>query len=229
MASRQKELLKEKVVFSAGIRKSDYSSERIFAKAEDGVEIPISLVYKKGFKKDGTAPLLLTGMAPTGSAPTQISIPIRSACLIEDLFSPSRRFAAAENWPKLVRRRKALKEEEYIFRLHLLRSVFGGPTVRSAEKGGDFGRQRRWALNGCGDEHASGPVRQVIAVVPFVDLINTMSDPSLPLTVTEYEEWGNPEDPKYYDYMASYSPYDNVQDKHYPNLLVTAGLNDSAR
>jgi oligopeptidase B len=66
----------------------------------------------------------------------------------------------------------------------------------------------------------------VIAIVPFVDLLNTMSDPSLPLTVTEYEEWGNPEDPKYFDYMASYSPYDNVGEKQYPNLLVTAGLND---
>ncbi len=66
----------------------------------------------------------------------------------------------------------------------------------------------------------------VIAVVPFVDLLNTMSDPSLPLTVTEYEEWGNPGDPKYFDYMASYSPYDNVDEKRYPNLLVTAGLND---
>src|SRR5262249_6652883 len=67
----------------------------------------------------------------------------------------------------------------------------------------------------------------VIAVVPFVDLLNTMSDPSLPLTITEYEEWGNPEDPKYFDYMASYSPYDNIQDKLYPNLLVMGGLNDS--
>jgi oligopeptidase B len=67
----------------------------------------------------------------------------------------------------------------------------------------------------------------VIAIVPFVDLLNTMSDPALPLTVTEYEEWGNPQDSKYYDYMASYSPYDNIEDKQYPNLLVTAGLNDT--
>ena len=66
----------------------------------------------------------------------------------------------------------------------------------------------------------------VIAEVPFVDVLNTMSDPSLPLTVTEYDEWGNPQDPKYYDYIASYSPYDNVTDRQYPNLLVTAGLND---
>ena len=69
----------------------------------------------------------------------------------------------------------------------------------------------------------------VIAAVPFVDLLNTMSDPSLPLTVTEYEEWGNPQDPKYFDYMASYSPYDNIEEKQYPNLLVTAGLKRSAR
>jgi oligopeptidase B len=66
----------------------------------------------------------------------------------------------------------------------------------------------------------------VIAAVPFVDVLNTMSDPALPLTVTEYEEWGNPQDPKYFDYMASYSPYDNIEEKQYPNLLVTAGLND---
>jgi len=67
----------------------------------------------------------------------------------------------------------------------------------------------------------------VVAEVPFVDVLNTMSDPSLPLTVTEYEEWGNPRDPKYFDYMAFYSPYDNIQEKQYPNLLVTGGLNDS--
>jgi oligopeptidase B len=67
----------------------------------------------------------------------------------------------------------------------------------------------------------------VIANVPFVDVLNTMSDPSLPLTVTEYEEWGNPQNPKYFDYIASYSPYDNVTDKVYPNMLVTAGLNDT--
>ena len=67
----------------------------------------------------------------------------------------------------------------------------------------------------------------VIAGVPFVDVLNTMSDPSLPLTVTEYEEWGNPNDPTYFDYIRSYSPYDNVVDKPYPNLFVTAGLNDS--
>jgi oligopeptidase B len=66
----------------------------------------------------------------------------------------------------------------------------------------------------------------VIAEVPFVDVLNTMTDPSLPLTVTEYDEWGNPQDQKYYDYIASYSPYDNVTDRQYPNLLVTAGLND---
>jgi oligopeptidase B len=66
----------------------------------------------------------------------------------------------------------------------------------------------------------------VVAFVPFVDVLNTMSDPSLPLTVTEYEEWGNPNETKYFDYIASYSPYDNIQQKQYPNLLVTAGLND---
>src|SRR5258708_34027962 len=66
----------------------------------------------------------------------------------------------------------------------------------------------------------------VIAAVPFVDILNTMSDPSLPLTVTEYEEWGNPAERQYYDYIRSYSPYDNVEDRPYPNLLVTAGLND---
>jgi oligopeptidase B len=66
----------------------------------------------------------------------------------------------------------------------------------------------------------------VIAAVPFVDVLNTMSDPTLPLTVTEYEEWGNPKDPVYYDYISSYSPYDNVTDKPYPNLFASAGLND---
>jgi oligopeptidase B len=226
MSSRQKELRKEKAVLG-GYRKSDYASERIFAKAEDGVEVPISLVYKKGFKKDGTAPLLLYGYGAYGIC-TDADFNSNTISLLDRGFV----FAIAHirgggelgrSWyedGKLLNKKNTFSDfigcAQYLVDQH-----YAAPK-RVAILGGSAGGLLMGAvMNLRPDLFAT-----VIAVVPFVDLINTMSDPSLPLTVTEYEEWGNPEDPKYFDYMASYSPYDNVQEKPYPNLLVTAGLND---
>jgi oligopeptidase B len=226
MSSRQKELRKEKAVLG-GYRKSDYASERIFAKAEDGVEVPISLVYRKGFKKDGTAPLLLYGYGAYGIC-TDADFNSNTISLLDRGFV----FAIAHirgggelgrSWyedGKLLNKKNTFSDfigcAQYLVDQH-----YAAPK-RVAILGGSAGGLLMGAvMNLRPDLFAT-----VIAVVPFVDLINTMSDPSLPLTVTEYEEWGNPEDPKYFDYMASYSPYDNVQEKPYPNLLVTAGLND---
>jgi oligopeptidase B len=226
MTSRQKELRKEKAVLG-GYRKSDYASERIFAKAEDGVEVPISLVYKKGFKKDGTAPVLLYGYGAYGVC-TDAAFNSNTISLLDRGFV----FAIAHirgggelgrSWyedGKLLNKKNTFSDfiscAQYLVDQH-----YAAPK-RVAILGGSAGG----LLMGAVMNMRPDLFTTVIAVVPFVDLINTMSDPSLPLTVTEYEEWGNPEDPKYFDYMATYSPYDNVQDKPYPNLLVTAGLND---
>jgi oligopeptidase B len=226
MASRQKELRKEKSVLG-GYKKSDYSSERIFAKADDGVEIPISLVYKKGFKKDGTAPLLLNGYGAYGIC-SDADFNSNTISLLDRGFV----FAIAHirgggelgrAWyedGKLLKKKNTFSDFISCTQC-LIDQKYAAPN-RVAILGGSAGG----LLMGAVMNMRPDLFTTVIAAVPFVDLINTMSDPSLPLTVTEYEEWGNPGEAKFFDYMASYSPYDNVGEKQYPNLLVTAGLND---
>jgi oligopeptidase B len=226
MVSRHKELRKEKTVLG-GYKKSAYGSERIFAKSEDGVEIPISLVYKKSFKKDGTAPLLLYGYGAYGIC-TDADFNPNTISLLDRGFV----FAIAHirgggelgrTWyedGKLLKKKNTFSDFICCAQ-YLIDQRYAAPkrlAILGASAGG--------LLMGAVMNMRPDLFTTVIAIVPFVDLLNTMSDPSLPLTVTEYEEWGNPEDPKYFDYMASYSPYDNVSEKQYPNLLVTAGLND---
>ena len=226
MVSRRKELKKEAPVLG-GYKKSDYASERVFAKADDGVEIPISLFYKKGFRKDGTAPLLLTGYGAYGIS-TDANFSSSTISLVDRGFV----FAIAHirgggelgrTWyedGKLLKKKNTFTDFVSCTQ-YLIDQKYAAPK-RVAILGGSAGG----LLMGAVMNMRPDLFTSVIAAVPFVDVLNTMSDPSLPLTVTEYEEWGNPQDPKYFDYMASYSPYDNIEEKQYPNLLVTAGLND---
>ena len=226
MVSRRKELKKEAPVLG-GYKKSDYASERVFAKAVDGVEIPISLFYKKGFRKDGTAPLLLTGYGAYGIS-TDANFSSSTISLVDRGFV----FAIAHirgggelgrTWyedGKLLKKKNTFTDFVSCTQ-YLIDQKYAAPK-RVAILGGSAGG----LLMGAVMNMRPDLFTSVIAAVPFVDVLNTMSDPSLPLTVTEYEEWGNPQDPKYFDYMASYSPYDNIEGKEYPNLLVTAGLND---
>ena len=226
MVSRRKELMKEASVLG-GYKKSDYASERVFAKADDGVEIPISLFYKKGFRKDGTAPLLLTGYGAYGIS-TDANFSSSTISLVDRGFV----FAIAHirgggelgrTWyedGKLLKKKNTFTDFVSCTQ-YLIDQKYAAPK-RVAILGGSAGGLLMGAVMNMRPELFTS----VIAEVPFVDVLNTMSDPSLPLTVTEYEEWGNPQDPKYFDYMASYSPYDNIEEKQYPNLLVTAGLND---
>jgi oligopeptidase B len=226
MVSHRKELKKEAPV-RGGYKKSDYVSERVFAKADDGVEIPISLFYKKGFRKDGTAPLLLTGYGAYGDS-TDANFSSSTISLVDRGFV----FAIAHirgggelgrTWyddGKLLKKRNTFTDFVSCTQ-YLIDQQYAAPK-RVAILGGSAGGLLMGAVMNMRPELFTS----VIAAVPFVDVLNTMSDPSLPLTVTEYEEWGNPQDPKYFDYMASYSPYDNIEEKQYPNLLVTAGLND---
>jgi oligopeptidase B len=226
MTSRQKDLRKEKIVLG-GYKKSDYASERVFAKAEDGVEVPISLVYKKGFKRDGTAPLLLSGYGAYGICSDANFNSARISLLDRGfVFAIAHIRGGGELGRTWYEDGKLLKKKntfsDFICCAQFLVDQRYAAPNRVAIIGGSAGG----LLMGAVMNMRPDLFTSVIAAVPFVDLLNTMSDPSLPLTVTEYEEWGNPEDPKYFDYMASYSPYDNVEEKPYPNLLVTAGLND---
>ena len=226
MVTHEKELKKETPVLG-GYDKKEYVSERVFAKADDGVEIPISLFYRKGTLRDGTAPLWLYGYGAYGIttdatfSPNRISLVDRGFVfaiahirgggeLGRSWYEDGKLLKKKNSFTDFVRCAEFLVEQKY------------AAPKRIVMNGGSAGGLLMGAVMNLRPDLFTS----VIAEVPFVDVLNTMSDPSLPLTVTEYDEWGNPQDPKYYDYIASYSPYDNVTERQYPNLLVTAGLND---
>jgi oligopeptidase B len=226
MASRQKEVKKVTPVLG-GYNKSEYVTERIFAKADDGAEIPISLFYKKGFKKNGTAPLWLDGYGAYGVdndvyfSPAPISLVNRGFVygiahirgggeLGRTWYEDGKLLKKKNTYTDFIRATEHLIQQNYV----------------SPKKVAIWGGSAGGLLMGAVMNMRPDLFTTVIAAVPFVDVLNTMSDPTLPLTVTEYEEWGNPKDPVYYDYISSYSPYDNVTDKPYPNLFASAGLND---
>jgi oligopeptidase B len=226
MAARTKEVKKVRPVLG-GYNKSDYIEERIFARADDGAEIPISLFYKKGFQRDGHAPLYLTGYGAYGIS-TDAEFASSRLSLVDRGFV----YAIAHirgggelgrTWyedGKLLNKKNSFTD--FIRCTQFLIAHKYCSAAKVAISGGSAGG----LLMGAVMNMRPDLFTTVVAFVPFVDVLNTMSDPSLPLTVTEYEEWGNPNEPKYFDYIASYSPYDNIQQKQYPNLLVTAGLND---
>jgi oligopeptidase B len=229
--TRARELKKQYEV-RGGYDASQYQSERIFAKAPDGVEVPISLVYKngmyrRGFERNATSPLLLYGYGAYGH-----SIDPRFSSDRLSLLDRGFVFAIAhirggaelgEEWHdqgKLLQKKNTFTDFIACSE-HLLAERYTS-TERLAIMGGSAGGLLVGAVLNQRPElfHAA------IAKVPFVDTLNTMLDPTLPLTIAEYEEWGNPEQEEFYRYIRSYSPYDNVAPREYPAMLVTAGLND---
>ena len=224
--TRERELKKQYEV-RGGYDASQYQSERIFAKASDGVEVPISLVYRKGFECNGRSPLLLYGYGAYGH-----SIDPRFSSDRLSLLDRGFVFAIAhirggaelgEVWHDAGRllQKKNTFSDFIACAEHLIAARYTS-SDRLAIMGGSAGGLLMGAVLNARPElfHAA------IAKVPFVDTLNTMLDPTLPLTISEYEEWGNPEDQEYYNYIRSYSPYDNVAAREYPTLLATAGLND---
>jgi len=224
--NRERELKKQYEV-RGGYDPTRYQSERIFAKAPDGVEVPMSLVYRSGFERNGVSPLLLYGYGAYGH-----SIDPRFSSDRLSLLDRGFVFAIAhirggaelgEEWHdqgKLLYKKNTFTDFVACAE-HLVDARFTS-SDRLAIMGGSAGGLLVGAVLNLRPElfHAA------IAKVPFVDTLNTMLDPTLPLTIAEYEEWGNPEEKQYYDYIRSYSPYDNVAPGEYPAMLVTAGLND---
>ena len=226
MRHKTRELKKRKEVLG-GYDPALYHSERRFATAEDGTKIPISLVYKKGFKKDGSNPLFLYGygsygvtMEPTFNA-NRLSLldrgfifaiaHIRGGGMLGRTWYENGKFLYKKNtFTDFISCAEYLITENYTSKSQLV--IYGGSA------GG--------LLMGAVVNMRPDLFKVVVAKVPFVDVVNTMLDASIPLTVTEYEEWGNPNEKEFYEYIKSYSPYDNVQAKDYPNMLITAGLND---
>jgi len=211
-----------------GFNPDDYTVERVWATANDGVKVPMSVVYKKSLKKDGSNPALLYSYGSYGAS--------SDARFISNFYSLIDRgfvFAIAqirggsdmgEQW---YEDGKLLKKKNTFTDFIACAEKLQEDKYTSASKLAIMGGSAGGLLVGAAVNMRPDLFNTVVAQVPFVDVINTMLDESLPLTTQEYEEWGNPNVEEYYKYMISYSPYDNVKAQNYPNILCTAGLNDS--
>lgn len=204
-----------------------YESARIVALADDGTEIPISLVYAQGMERDGSSPCLLTGYGAYGISYEQgfsTSVPsLLDRGFIYGIAHVRGGGEGGEAWHdqgKMLTKKTTFTD--FIRCAETL--VEGGYTSRG--RLGIQGRSAGGLLMGAVTNLRPELFTSVIAGVPFVDVLSTMLDPEIPLTVIEYEEWGDPSDPEYYDYIRSYSPFDNVRETSYPHILATAGLND---
>jgi len=226
MDGRTREL-KKQIEVLGGYDPSKYQSERVFAKASDGVSVPLSLVYRKGMARNGRNPLWLNGYGSYGNSRDPFFSSDRLSLLDRGfIFAIAHIRGGSEmgrSWyedGKLLRKKNTFTDFIACAE-HLVREKYTSPE-RLVISGGSAGG----LLMGAVVNLRPDLFKAVIANVPFVDVISTMLDPSIPLTSLEWDEWGNPENPEYYRYMKSYSPYDNVEAKAYPNLLVTTGLND---
>jgi len=220
-------LLKEQEVLG-GFNKEDYRSERLNAIVRDGVEVPISLVYKKGFKVDGKSPLLLYAYGSYGHSLDPYFSSSRLSLLDRGFAFAIPHIRGGEemgrDWyenGKLLKKKNTFNDFVDCAEF-LLEQKYVKPNSLFAAGGSAGGLLMGAVMNMRPDLWAG-----VLAAVPFVDVVTTMLDESIPLTTGEYDEWGNPNNKEYYDYIFSYSPYDQVKEMDYPNVLVTTGLHDS--
>lgn len=226
MRSKELKLIKQDEVLG-GYNSSKYTTERISATASDGTKVYISLVYQKGIIKDGKNPLLLNGYGSYGYSLDPRFLSSRLS-LIDHGFI----FAIAHIRGGGEMGRKWYEQGRLLYKMNTFTDFIAcaehliNENYTSKEKLAIIGGSAGGLLMGAVVNMRPDLFKQVVAHVPFIDVINTMLDPSIPLTVLEYEEWGNPEEKEYYDYIKSYSPYDNIERKDYPHLLITAGLND---
>ncbi len=225
MPSRTLELKKQ--TFVPNYNPNDYRMERIYATAEDGVHVPISLIYKKDLKKDGDNPCLLYGYGSYG-ANVEPSFSANRISLLERGFV----FAMAHIRGSSTLGRRWYEDGKFLNKKNTFNDFIAcaktliAQAYTKSEKLAIEGRSAGGLLMGSVLNEAPELFQAALAGVPFMDVITTMQDSSIPLTVEEFEEWGNPFDKTFYDYMLSYSPYDNIEAKNYPHILVTAGLND---
>jgi oligopeptidase B len=227
MNTRKATLLKETEV-PGGFNKANYQSERLFAKASDGTLIPLSMVYRKGTKLDGSAPLLLYGygsygisISPTFSS-NRLSLLDRGVIYVIAHIRGGGELG--EEWRDAGRMMKKMNTfTDFISSAEYLIKQKYTSSDRLVIQGGSAGG----LLMGAVVNMRPDLFKAVVAQVPFVDVLNTMLDATLPLTTSEYIEWGNPNEKPAFEYMRTYSPYDNVAAKDYPTMLVKVSLNDS--
>lgn len=228
MRTKTKTVLKEQAVLGGKFDKNNYVEKRVWATAKDGTKVPISIVYRKGIKKDGKNPLLLNSYGSYGYSMDPGFSSTRLSLLDRGFIFGIAHIRGGEDlgrqWyedGKLLKKKNTFTDfidcSEF-----LIAEKYTSKDYLFAEGGSAGG-----LLMGAVINMAPQLYKGVIAQVPFVDVVTTMLDDSIPLTTGEYDEWGNPNDKRYYDYMLSYSPYDNVKAQDYPNLYVSTGLHDS--
>ncbi|MCL4121845.1 UNVERIFIED_CONTAM: hypothetical protein GTU68_022412 [Idotea baltica] len=228
LKAKTKEIKKEQEVIGGKFNKENYTSKRIWATARDGIKIPMSIVYKKGIEIDGTNPLLQYAYGSYGSTIDPYFSSIRLSLLDRGFIYAIAHVRGGEylgrqwydsgklklkmnTFNDFIDCSKYLIEENYTSNKHLY------------AYGGSAGGLLMGVIANLNPELYHG----IIAAVPFVDVVTTMLDDTIPLTTGEYDEWGNPNEKEFYEYMKSYSPYDNVKAQNYPNMLITSGLHDS--
>jgi len=227
LATRERSLLKQESI-RGGFDSANYTVERLMAPARDGVEVPISLVYQTGLKLDGSNPALLYAYGSYGSSmeawfrPGVVSLLDRGF-----VFAVAHIRGGQEMGRRWYEDGKLLKKKNTFTDFvdcgqFLVDQSYTSPD-RLFARGGSAGGLLMGAVANMAPELFAG----IIANVPFVDVVTTMLDDDIPLTTGEFDEWGDPKQREYYDYMLSYSPYDNVEAKNYPALLVTTALEDS--
>ncbi|NHF59201.1 S9 family peptidase [Flavobacteriaceae bacterium TP-CH-4] len=228
MKTMEKEVKKEQEVLGGKFHKDNYREKRVWATARDGVKVPISLVYHKDTPLDKNTPILQYAYGSYGATIDPYFSSVRLSLLDRGFvyalahirggqylgrpwYEDGKLLKKKNTFTDFVDCSKFLISEEYTSPEHLY------------AMGGSAGGLLMGAVVNMAPELYNG----IVAQVPFVDVVTTMLDDSIPLTTGEYDEWGNPNEKEYYDYMKSYSPYDNVAAKAYPNMLVTTGLHDS--
>jgi oligopeptidase B len=226
LRSRSQTILKQNEV-PGGYDPNEYHSERIFARSHDGVEVPISLIYRKDFSHDGTHPLYLYGYGSYGASIDPSFSTNRLSLLNRGfVYAIAHIRGGSEMGRHWYESGKFLQKKNTFLDFvacaeHLIAQKYtsaGNIAISGGSAGG--------LLVGATINLKPELFKVAIAHVPFVDVLNTMMDDTLPLTPLEYDEWGNPADEVFYRYIRSYSPYDNVEAKAYPHLFITAGLND---
>jgi oligopeptidase B len=228
MVTREKTVLKEQEILGGDFNKSNYQSERVWATAADGTRVPISLVYRKGLKKDGTNPFLLYGYGSYGATIDPYFSSSRLSLLDRGFIFAIAHIRGGEylgrEWyenGKLLKKKNTFTDFIDSAR-YLIDQKYTSPAHLYA-MGGSAGGLLMGAVANMAPELFNG----IVASVPFVDVVTTMLDDSIPLTTGEYDEWGNPNQEESYNYIKSYSPYDNVKKQDYPNMLVITGYHDS--
>jgi len=228
LVARTQEVKKEQEVLDPSFNKNNYVSERIWATAKDGKKIPISLVRRKDTKPSKNTPLLLYGYGSYGYTIDPYFSSVRLSLLDRGFIYAIAHIRGSEYLGRAWYEDGKMLHKMNTFTdfiacaEHLVKQQYTSP-AHLYTMGGSAGGLLMGAVLNLTNHLFNG----VVAAVPFVDVVTTMMDESIPLTTGEFDEWGNPKNKTYYDYMLQYSPYDNVKEKDYPNLLVTTGLHDS--